>query len=530
MARVLWVQNLWMEFYGVTVISALLKEQGHQSEIAFGSKEEIVESIYHDKPDCIAFSCMTVQWKWAKEVSTFIKQSGIEIPIVMGGIHTTMYPEDAISHPDIDVICLNEGEYPMLELVGALENSRDYSKIENLWVRQNGKIIRNSARPKLTALELDDLPFADRTLYKKYDHFADYPFEIFVGSRGCPFKCSFCEVPDINAMYGAKKKSVYYRDPVKFVDEIETAKEKGLLDGKLIMFTDSTFNSHQKWFLRFLDEYKRRIAIPFSCNLRVDLVNETQVKALAESGCDNVRFGIEAGDYDIRNRILDRQITDEKIYEVAELLHKVKIPFITFNLFASPEETYEQAWKTIRINQRVKPSGLTAYIVLLYPGIRMTDYAIKKGLISKDDLNLLDQHPYNIHLSLLAANPERSPDIMRICNLQKFAILAIRLPFLEPIIRLLVKLPFQHAFSTIYSVCQVWEYRKWSSHTTFWRLIYEGALNYQALVENHGAKGSILRRISLMISRWTKKGSRRSGVSIEPSALEASRERMLVDQ
>ena len=98
----------------------------------FGTKEEIVESIKRDKPNCIAFSCMTVQWKWAKEISTFIKQSGIEIPIVMGGIHATMYPEDAISHPDIDIICLNEDEYPMLELMGVLENGWDYSTIENL--------------------------------------------------------------------------------------------------------------------------------------------------------------------------------------------------------------------------------------------------------------------------------------------------------------------------------------------------------------------------------------------------------------
>ena len=530
MARVLWVQNLWMEFYGVMVVSALLKEHGHQSEILFGSKEEIVESIYRDQPTCIAFSCMTVQWKWAKEISTFIKQSGIDIPVVMGGIHATIYPEDAISHPGIDVICLNEGEYPMLELVEALENNRDYSTIENLWIRKNGKIIRNSTRPKLASQELNDLPFADRTIYKKYDHFANYPFEIFVGSRGCPFKCSFCEVPDIHAMYGDERKSTYYRDPVAFVDEIEIAKEKGLLDGKLVMFTDSTFNSHRKWFLHVLEEYQRRIAMPFSCNLRVDLVDEVQVKALAETGCcDNVRFGIESGDYEIRNRILDKNLTDEQIYKVAELLHEYKVPFVTFNLFASPDETYKQAWKTIRINQRVKPSGLSAYVVMLYPGIRMTDYAIKKGLISKDDLDLLDQHPYNLHLSLLALNPEQSPDAVRISNLCKFSLLAVRLPFLEPIIRLLVKLPPLNIFNAIYSLSSAWEYRKWSSRTTFWRLVYEGILNYQALVEVHGTEGSILRKISLMVSSWTKKRRQTPRIGTKPSELEASRRQILIE-
>jgi len=503
MAKVLWVQNLWVELYGVMTISALLRDHGHQSEICFGSEEEIVESIHRHKPDCIAFSCMTVQWQWAKEVTTAIKRSGIETPIVMGGIHATMYPEDAISHPDVDIICLNEGEYPMLELVQALGSGRGYSTIENLWVRQNGKVIRNPARPKLTAPELNALPFADRALYKKYDHFKNYPFEIFVGSRGCPFKCSFCEVPGINAMYGGK--SVYYRDPVEFVDEIETVKERGLLDGKLVMFTDSTFNSHRKWFLQFLEEYRRRISIPFSCNLRVDLVDETQVKALAESGCDNVRFGIESGDYGIRNRILDKHCTDEQIYNVARLLKKYNVPFITFNLFACPEETYEQAWKTIRINQRIKPVGVQCMIFMLFPGIRATESAIEKGLICKEDLDLLNQPPYNLHLSLLTRCPERSPDAARICNLQKFSILAIRLPILESIIRLLVKLPHQNLFSSIFSVSQAWEYRKWSSRTTFRRLLYEGLLNYQALVEAHGGEGSILRKISLVLQKRVKK-------------------------
>ena len=100
MARVLWVQNLWLEYYGVMAISALLKEREHQSEVVCGAtKEETLESIYQEKPDCIAFSCMTVQWKWAKEISIFIKESGIKIPTIMGGTHATMKPEEAVSIP-----------------------------------------------------------------------------------------------------------------------------------------------------------------------------------------------------------------------------------------------------------------------------------------------------------------------------------------------------------------------------------------------------------------------------------------------
>lgn len=528
MAKVLWLQNLWIEFYGVMVISAIAKKSGHHSDLVMAdTPDEALCAVEQYKPDVVAFSCMSVQWKWAKQVATHLKEHGVNAPIIVGGIHATMYPGDAIQHPAVDAVCLNEGEFPMLEFMNALDTGADCSRIQNLWVRANGKIIRNPTRSKLTAEQLEALPLADRELYKKYEHFRKYPFEIFVGSRGCPFKCSFCEVPEINQMYGGK--SVYYRDPISFVDEIEEVKRRGLLDGKLVMFTDSTFNSNKKWFLAFLEEYRKRIQAPFSCNLRVDLVDEIQIRALAESGCDNVRFGVEAGDADIRNRILDKHLTDDQIFKAADLLKKYRIPFVTFNLFGSPEETYEQAWKTIRINQRIKPSAVGAYVFVLFPGIRATNYAIEKGLIDQADLDLLDKHPYNVHLSLLARHPKRNPDIVRICNLQKFAILLVRIPLLEPLVRLAVKLPPLNVFGTLYAICQTWEWRRWSTKTTFRRLLYEAILNYQALIETDGDEKSLLRRLSLAVSGYVKR-RRVTSAFTQPGIIDAFPERRLSEK
>lgn len=525
MAKVLWLQNLWIEFSGIMFISSLLKEKGHQSDILFDTKEGIVEAIRRENPDCIAFSCMTVQWKWAQEISSYIKSQGIRTPIIAGGIHTTMYPDVAISHPAIDAICLNEGELPMLDFMNALDKGQDFSTVQNLWVRrEDGEIVKNSMRPKLPPEVLDSMPFADRDLYKKYDYFRNYSMEIFVGSRGCPFTCTFCEVPFINDKYGGKR--VHYRDPVKFVDEIEACKNRGLLDRKLVMFTDSTFNSNKKWFMRFLDEYKRRIDVPFSANLRVDLVDEDQVKAMKEAGCDNVRFGVESGDVEIRNRILEKHCTDEQIYKCADLLHKYKIPFVTFNLFGCPDETLEQAWKTIAMNRRVRPAAMGAYVFVLFPQIAATNYAIKAGLIEESDLAKLDQHPYNLHLSIL--RPEKQPDIIRICNLQKFAILVTRLPWLEPVVRQLIKLEPADWMGTFYSLSQVWEWRRWSTKSNVRRLLYEGILNYQALVQTTSKEKSVIRSISMFLyNKWKKKKMADQKQPAPLTEIEGFRERAL---
>lgn len=505
MAKILWLQDIWIEFYGLMSISAYLKKHGHQSEVLFGTDEEIIQQIEKWQPDLIAFSCMSVQAKWANQTSGCIKARGIKTPIIMGGIHTSMYPAESVSQSNIDIVCLNEGEEAMLELANALDAGTDYSGIQNLWVKKNGEVIRNPTRTKMKQEEMDALPWADREIYKKYKHFRDYPFEIFVGSRGCPFKCSFCEVPTLNNMYGNGTKSTYYRDPVGFVDELDDMKKKGMLNDKLVMFTDSTFNSNKRWFLQFLEEYKKRIDVPFSCNLRLDLVDEAQIKALAESGCDNVRFGLESGDEEIRNRILEKHLKDEQILKAAELLHKYKIPFGTFNLFASPGESYEDAWKTIRMNQKVRPAAIGAYVFLLFPKLGATNYALEHKLIDPEDLDKLDTYPYNLEISLLALHPDRNRDAMKICNLQKFAILVTRLPFTEPLVRLLVRMKPKKWFGKVYSVSQVWEWRKWSSKTTFRRLMYEAILNYQALGEVHSGARSLLSKLSsLVISRKKK--------------------------
>ena len=123
------------------------------------------------------------------------------------------------------------------------------------------------------------------------------------------------------------------------------------------MFTDSTFNSNKKWFLEFCEKYKEKIDMPWSCNLRAELVDERQAEAMKSSGIDSVRFGVESGDEDIRYNILNKgKVSDEKIIHCANLLRKYKIPYQTYNMFGLPTETYEQAWKTIKMNQKNKTS------------------------------------------------------------------------------------------------------------------------------------------------------------------------------
>jgi hypothetical protein len=74
MAKVLFLQDVWIEYYGVMQLSALLKKNGHSTNILFASEENAVQEIKKIKPDLIAYSCMSIQWNWLKSMTTFLKK------------------------------------------------------------------------------------------------------------------------------------------------------------------------------------------------------------------------------------------------------------------------------------------------------------------------------------------------------------------------------------------------------------------------------------------------------------------------
>jgi radical SAM superfamily enzyme YgiQ (UPF0313 family) len=239
------------------------------------------------------------------------------------------------------------------------------------------------------------------------------------------------------------------------------------------MFLDSTFNLNKKWIVNFLKRYKEEVNLPFSCNVRADLVDEDIVKAIADTGnCVNIRFAVETGDETLRNNLLKKQITDGQILNAACLFKKYKVPIVLFNMYGLPGETLEQAWKTIEINRKINPLVTSNAIFSPLMGLEITEVAFQKGVLKKEDLKKLSKSPYKIHRSIL-----KQRQINEVENLQKFSVLAIRFPWLTPLIRLLIKLPRGILFDMVYNLTQVIEWRRWMN-VSYPRLFIEILMNY----------------------------------------------------
>lgn len=378
--RVLFLQdNGYNESIGITSISAVLKANGHECDLFLMSEEKnIVEKIKAYNPDIVAFSLMTTVHEWGIEFARKLKQK-IDVLTVFGGPHCSIFPE-TIENEGVDIVCIGEGEYAMLDLVNNMERGRDITRIKNLWVKRGNKIYKNPIRNIIQ--DFDKLPMPDRSIYYKYKFLRNLPMKRFITGRGCPYSCTFCHNPLFKKIYKGKGKFVRKRSMGSVIKEIQYVKENTPL--KLVHFSDDTFVIDKDWLFRFLEEYKKKINLPFTCNVRIDLVDDEIVRKMREANCIGITFGVENGDEKIRTIILKKDLKNEIIIKNSKIFKKYGIKILTSNLIGVPMETPESVYKTLEINRKIKVDFTRIHILLVYPKLEIAKIAQEKGMLPKD--------------------------------------------------------------------------------------------------------------------------------------------------
>ena len=152
-------------------------------------------------------------------------------------------------------------------------------------------------------------------------------------------------------------------------------------------FTDEIFVLNRKWLNEFcqkmMDTGLNR-EITWSCDSRVDLVNEEILRAMSQANCKTIFFGIEFGN----QKILDdcgKRIKVEQIYQAIELSKKVGI-YPTGNfMIGYPTETKETIEDTINLALNLDLDFCSFSIVTPFPGCKLFDYCQDKDLLKSED-------------------------------------------------------------------------------------------------------------------------------------------------
>jgi len=350
---------------GASYISAVLKKAGHAvSVINVDKVPDCAEQVKQLNPGLVAYSISSSSAARFFEINRAIKKKH-DCFSLFGGPHAIFFPQ-TIEEEGIDAICTGEGEYPTLELVTALEEGRDFTRISSLSFKINGKIIRNPNRPFIPKSELNHLPFPDRELIRGQEVWKHRTGYVMAG-RGCPYDCSYCfnhASRDSQPGRWTRQRSVE-----NVLAELRWLKEKYKVI--YIAFQDDTFILNRRWLREFLPRYGKEIGLPFICNVRCDLTDEEEVQLLAEAGCIRVATGIENGDDTLRKTILAKNITSEQIQKACDLYYAHGIQVVGQNMFGVPGETVDSALATIELNIRCRTHINTFSFFAPFPGTKL---------------------------------------------------------------------------------------------------------------------------------------------------------------
>jgi radical SAM superfamily enzyme YgiQ (UPF0313 family) len=309
--------------------------------------------------------------------------------------------------------------------------------------------------------DYDILPFPDREIYYKYPLLRDMTTKKFFSSRGCPYKCTYCNNHYYQKLFAGLGKYVVYRSPEKVIEEIQEVRRK--YGFKYVYLAAETLTTDHAWLKRFLALYRQEIAVPFSCLSRANELNEDIIRELAEAGCYFTSFGLESGSERIRNGLLKRDIRTEKFLEVAALLRKYRIKFLVHQIFALPTETIDEAFATIDMDIRMKADSTWNTIFQPLPGTEIYRYCLDNKLLASE---LETRHVD----SMYAQSTLRQPFVREISNLQKLVWVCLKFPALVPLVRRLIRLPANPLFELI---------SKWNMLTSY-RLRYR--LGYREML------------------------------------------------
>ncbi len=345
-------------------------------------KEDLLQIVKDYAPGLVAVTSFTTNFKVGISLLEEIKRHFKDILTIYGGIHTTLLPDEVINEPSVDMICVGEGEGLVAELCNLLESDSDITSIRNLWLKANGKIIKNEPRPLIA---LDDLPVLD------FDGFDDYNFyRPLAGklyrmanvdiSRGCPFQCSYCVNRTFQKMSKGLGKYHRVKSIKKAIDDLIRVKEKYNIE--MMRFWDEDFGVFTLDYLKELaEEYRERVSLPFLIYAGVNSLNEGKVKVLKDMGCITIGMGIESGNENIRRDILNKRMSNEKIVRAFNLVRDYGIRVSAYNMIGLPFETRENIFETIELNRRSRPSTSSVVFLEPYPNTEIYSIGVSNGLI-----------------------------------------------------------------------------------------------------------------------------------------------------
>ncbi|KAF0122023.1 MAG: hypothetical protein FD151_970 [bacterium] len=365
-------KQFYKDKFGTVVTGCNLKETDYHKDF-----EEVINDF---RPNIIAVSCLSTDFDFAINFLFPFKKK-FNIPVIFGGIHAVLLPEETLSAEACDFVCIGEGENSFVDFLTAIEKNLPLESVKGIWFKKNKKIIKN---PPINLTNLEELPIPDYEcfdpihFYRPFDG-KKYKMVNYEVSRGCPFSCTYC----VNGILKLKYRGLgpYHRvkNIKQSISELKLTITKYSFN--FVRFWDEDFTSLREEFLkRYCEEYLKEIDLPFLIYSRVDTVTQKKVGILKKMGCRTFAMGIESGNEIIRRNVMNRQISNKLIIEKFNLVKSYDIRTSAYNIIGLPHETREAIFDTIELNRQINPDSFSVTLLEPYKGTPIREMCEEQGL------------------------------------------------------------------------------------------------------------------------------------------------------
>jgi len=382
--------NFWKDILastpalGLGYLASSLETNGFSVEILDAAVEdmsfdEVDTVIKGKKAQWYGISATSYTYTGALKVAAAIKTYHPGSKIIFGGIHPTLFPDEILQDPCVDIVVRREGDATLPEVL----KKKPLESITGISYKKNDCVHHNPDRPLIENLDEIPLP-AYHLLPMEKGRLTlgcakgSTPAAMLIGSRGCPFQCTFCTT-------AAMGQRVRYRSAEHILEEIKLLYNNYGI--KEFHFQDDNFTLNQKNVQRFCRLLIREnLDINWLCMARVNSVTRETLGLMKEAGCHQICFGIESGDETILKN-LKKNATLDQVRQAVHWTKETGIEARGSFILGCPGETEETIKRTLVFMKELDLDLISINIMTPMPGTEIRKWAKENGLLMTEDWN-----------------------------------------------------------------------------------------------------------------------------------------------
>ncbi len=315
------------------------------------SWERFEDELARRRPDVLGLSAMTpvadVAYRAARVARPYVRR------IVLGGPHATAVREQVFQEcPEVDHLVIGEGEETIVPYLDWTDGPPP-----------SGILARGHVLVERTpSASVEAIPWPARHLLPQHSYrylMATRPgFATMITSRGCPFRCSFCD----KSVSGSKWRA---RGASDVVDEVEALVASGV---GFINFYDDNFTLHRRRVREICEELiRRRVDVEWKCEGRVDGVDPELLQLMRRAGCRVVAYGVESGNAETL-ALLRKDVKVEQAESAFAATRDAGLRSLAYIILGAPGEGADEVRDTLRFVDELRADYVQFSSLVALPG------------------------------------------------------------------------------------------------------------------------------------------------------------------